>query len=136
MPLPTPTPAVSRDDAQLEASLGSVEAHLAALGQALKQQDAAATESAASALHQALARAVDGFRGAARRGHVSPALRRRLALTSGQVAAQREAVARASTALDRAIDVLLPDVAAARHASVYAAPGSAARLSSGGLAQA
>lgn len=125
-----------RDNAQLEASLGSVETHLAALGNALKQHDPAATESAASQLHRALALAVDSFRGAARRGDVPPALRRRLALTSGQVAAQREAVARASSALDRAIDVLLPDVAVARQSAVYGAPGGAQRLSSGGLAQA
>ena len=63
-------------------------------------------------------------------------LRRRLALTSGQVAAQREAVARASSALDRAIDVLLPDLASARQASVYGVPGTTTRLNSGGLAQA
>jgi len=35
-------------------------------------------------------------------------LRRRLASASGQVAAQRESLARATAALDRAIDVLLP----------------------------
>lgn len=136
MPSPIHSTPASRDDAQLEASLGSVEAHLAALGTALKQQDPVATESAASHLHQSLALAVDVFRGAARRGVVSPALRRRLALTSGQVAAQREAVARASSALDRAIDVLLPDVGAARQAAVYGATGAAQRLGSGGLAQA
>ena len=37
-----------------------------------------------------------------------PALRHRLASASGQVAAQRESLARATAALDRAIDVLLP----------------------------
>ena len=36
------------------------------------------------------------------------ALRNRLASASGQVAAQRESLARATAALDRAIDVLLP----------------------------
>ena len=41
-----------------------------------------------------------------------PALRRRLASASGQVAAQRESLARATAALDRAIDVLLPREAA------------------------
>jgi hypothetical protein len=39
---------------------------------------------------------------------VPPALRNRLANTSGQVAAQRESLARATAALDRAIDVLIP----------------------------
>lgn len=36
------------------------------------------------------------------------ALRSRLVSASGQVAAQRESLARATAALDRAIDVLLP----------------------------
>ena len=35
-------------------------------------------------------------------------LRQRLALAGGQVAAQREALARATASLDRAIDVLIP----------------------------
>ena len=37
-----------------------------------------------------------------------PALRDRLATASGQVVAQRESLARATAALDRALDVLLP----------------------------
>ena len=41
-------------------------------------------------------------------GPVPSALRTRLATASGQVAAQRESLARATAALDRAIDVLLP----------------------------
>ena len=57
-------------------------------------------------------------------------LRRRLARTSSQVAAQRDAVARASQALDRALDVLIPS---AEPVAVY---GGATRRSSGGLAQA
>jgi hypothetical protein len=39
---------------------------------------------------------------------VPPALRERLAQASGQVVAQRESLARATAALDRALDVLLP----------------------------
>jgi len=75
--------------------------------------------------------AVDSFRGAARRGDVPPALRRRLALTSGQVAAQREAVARASSALDRAIDVLMPGDKTPV-GRVYTASGLTTPLRSGG----
>jgi len=123
-----------RDTAALEDILGAVELHLAALGNALKGQDAAAAEDAAAQLHRALAKAIDRFGHAARSGGLPPALRRRLALTSGQVAAQRDAVARASTALDRAIDVLLPGSAAE---AGYGAQGHSARGSnSSGLAQA
>ena len=43
----------------------------------------------------------------------------RLAVAGGQVAAQREALARATAALDRAIDVLLPGLGG----SVYAQNG-------------
>ncbi len=136
MPKPPVDPTVQHDADQLEASLGHVEAHLGALGEALKQQDAAATEAAASNLHRALGTAMDCFARAARRGAVPPALRRRLAVTGGQVAAQREAVARATSALDRAIDILIPDMAAARQVSMYSAQGLSLRASSGGLAQA
>jgi hypothetical protein len=60
-----------------------------------------------------------------------------LARTSGQVAAQRDAVTRASTALDRAIDVLMPASAATAQGSVYGATGLSGRGSrGGGLAQA
>jgi len=117
--------------AHLEATVAEVEQHLATLGSALKLQDAGAAEQAAAELHQALSRAVDRFNQAARTpAGVPPTLRRRLARTSSQVAAQRDAVARASQALDRALDVLIPG---AEPVAVY---GGATRRSSGGLAQA
>ncbi|MEK8047705.1 hypothetical protein [Ideonella margarita] len=132
----SPEQAAVRETAELETCLGQVELHLAALGTALKQQDPAATEQAASDLHRALAAAVDRFSSAARHGGVPPTLRRRLAMTGGQVAAQREAVARATTALDRAIDVLLPDAQAGRP-GLYGAQGQAYRPpSQGGVLQA
>ncbi|MFD2450674.1 hypothetical protein [Ideonella paludis] len=59
-----------------------------------------------------------------------------MAVTGGQVAAQREAVARATSALDRAIDILIPDMAAARQGPMYSAQGLSMRANSGGLAQA
>jgi hypothetical protein len=49
-------------------------------------------------------------------------LRRRLALASAQVASQRDALARATAALDRAIDVLMPGHGAA----LYSASGTQA----------
>lgn len=95
-------------DPSLEDTLSAVEARLAALGEALRARDASAIDNHASELHRALARAIDHFSHAARSGPVPPTLRRRLASASGQVAAQRESLARATAALDRAIEVLMP----------------------------
>jgi hypothetical protein len=100
--------AEARTPPALEAPLADVEARLAALGQALQAQDAGGVETEAAALHAALAAAVEHFARAARSGGVPPSMRQRLALAGGRVAAQREALARATAALDRAIDVLLP----------------------------
>lgn len=93
---------------QLESCLGAVEAHLTALGSALRARDAAGIEMHAAELHGALANAIRQFADAARSGPLPPALRSRLAQASGEVAAQRESLARATAALDRAIDALLP----------------------------
>ena len=95
-------------DPALEDTLSAVESRLAALGEALRARDSAAIDSHATELHRALARAVDHFTHAARKGDVPQPLRRRLARASGQVAAQRESLARATAALDRAIEVLMP----------------------------
>ncbi|MEO6363808.1 MAG: hypothetical protein ABIO71_11305 [Caldimonas sp.] len=107
--LAVPAPAVAPAAAnQLEDRLADVESGLAALGNALRARDAAGIERHAGELHRALASAIVHFSDAARSGRVPPALRSRLATASGQVAAQRESLARATAALDRAIDVLLP----------------------------
>jgi hypothetical protein len=114
----------------LEAPVRAVEDRLTALGLALHRQDAQAVEREASALHTALATALQHFREAARHGAVPAPLRQRLVLASGQVAAQREALARATAALDRAMDVLLPE--AAGRLPLYAADGLAGRHAGGG----
>ncbi len=123
-----------RRAAELETPLAAVEGRLAALGAALYRHDAPAIEAEASELHRALAAAVDHFARAARNGGVPPPLRQRLALASGQVAAQREALARATAALDRAIDVLLPAPpgAALLKGNVYGAAGNAERAGHSG----
>ena len=100
--------------------LTAVELRLAALGNALRSRDAAGIDLHASELHKALASAVNHFSDAARNGPVSPALRDRLVQAGGQVAAQRESLARATAALDRAMDVLLPREGAALY-SIYGA---------------
>ena len=81
-------------------------------------------------MHKALAAAIQDFRRAAMAGGVPPQLRQRLVSASGQVAAQREALARATASLDRAIDVLLPDTGTP---TVYEADGGTARLVHGSL---
>ena len=119
---PAETRALERA-ADLEPPLNAVETRLAALGSALFRNDVQAIDSEAAELHRALAAAIQHFARAAREGGVPPALRHRLALAGGQVAAQREALARATAALDRAIDVLLPG----HGGGVYVASGAADR---------
>jgi hypothetical protein len=114
--------------AVLEDTLSAVETRLADLSEALRTRDLGGIDRHAAELHMALATAVDTFCIALRSGPVSPALRRRLVAASGQVAAQRESLARATSALDRAIDVLMPREASA----VYAASGDAKRNRIGG----
>ena len=126
MPSPfTAPPLASR--AELEATLEAVEAQLNGLGAALLARDAAAIDAHAAELPRALSRAVAHFSAAAQHGPVPPALRQRLSRASRMVAAQRESFARATAALDRAIDVLLP-----REASVYNALGTTDRGLRGG----
>ncbi len=111
----------------LEAPVQRVEQHLASLHEALREGDPAAMETSAAELHRALSGAVEHFRAAARQGSVPSPLRQRLAHASAQVAAQRQALARATASLDRAIDVLLPS-----HAATYGATGHGARQSYSG----
>ena len=112
----------------LELTLAAVESTLGELGNALRLRDADGIDRHASELHRAMARAVDDFSQAARSGPVPSALRNRLARASGQVAAQRESLARATAALDRAIDVLMPR----DQGSLYTANGGAERSGYGG----
>jgi hypothetical protein len=92
----------------LEASISQVEQHLEGLGQAMRAHNAEGVELEALALQRALAAAVQRLNHARRTGEVPPGLRQRLALATGQMASQRESLARATAALDRAIDVLMP----------------------------
>lgn len=118
---------------ELEATLAAVETQLTSLGDSLRANDMAAVDHHASELHRALARAVDHFTHAARSGPVPSPLRQRLMRASGLVASQRESLARATAALDRAIDVLMPR---ASPPSVYSAGGGTERGPRGGSIQA
>jgi len=116
----------------LEATLSGVEVHLAKLGTALCERDLGAIGHHGQGLQAALALAVDRFHLAAKQGSVPENLRRRLAQASALVAAQREALARATAALDRAIDVLMPRPGG----TSYGRDGAAERARSGGVIQA
>lgn len=130
-PLPASEPA-SDQGAELESALSAVEQGLAHLHDALRERDAHAVDLCAAELHRALAHAVHRFAHAAKTGGVPPHLRNRLAAASGHVAAQRESLARATAALDRAIDVLMPRDTG----GVYSSQGGADRGSAGGAVQA
>jgi exonuclease VII large subunit len=107
--------------AQLESLVVRVEQRLGALSDSLRERDVQAIEQQAQELHRALAQAVESFMHAARNGGVPEAMRLRLAHASAQLARQREALSRATAALDRAIDVLMPGAAPAGR--VYTASG-------------
>jgi hypothetical protein len=115
----------------LESAVSRVEIGLTSLGDALRERDAPAVESRANELHRALAAAVQHFMHAARHGGVPEPMRRRLARVSAQVASQRDALARATAALDRAIDVLLPENTPPAGTALYGARGLADGLRGG-----
>jgi len=129
--LPTPTTALPADSAAdpLETVVAAVEGRLAALARALREHDSRGVDTAAGELQRALAAALDAFNAAGRRGPVPPALRQRLVRASGAVASQRETLARATAALDRAIDILLP-----RETAGYTAEGMTANSTRSGSA--
>jgi uncharacterized phage protein gp47/JayE len=103
-----PAVAAGQPPADLEGLVERLETSLSDLGQSLRLRDPEAIEAHAQNLHQALERALQGFQRAARLGGLPPALRHRLMRASGQVAAQRESMVRATVALDRAMDALMP----------------------------
>jgi ribosomal protein S7 len=121
-PSPRSTGGVGAGD--LERAVTAVEQALAVMQEALQGNDATRVEAACDNLRQTLSCSVTVFREAARHQAVPAPMKRRLAGASARIAAQREALARATTALDRAIDVLLPQDQAG-----YAASGRAAHRS-------
>ena len=113
----------------LDDAIGQIEAHVAALGAALRDRDSHALEAATQTLQRALAASIQRFAAAARSaGGVPLPLRRRIAVINGQVGAQREQLARASAALERALAVL---AAGAAPAATYGQGGQADRAASG-----
>jgi hypothetical protein len=119
-PLPAPSAGVAVSSNELEGVLQRVEQQLDDLQAALGARDMRCIELHATELQRTLALAVERFVQAARQGGSPLPLRRRLALAGAQVAAQRDALARATAALDRAIEALMPSAGSA----VYSATGA------------
>jgi len=115
----------SRDVSDLEASLSSVELAIATLGQALCRADITAIEAASTALHDAMRAAMAQFAAVARNGSMPAALRTRFAVANGQIAAQREALIRASSLVEQNLEILIPRPPA--QTSVYSATGAGGR---------
>ena len=110
---------------ELEVSLAAVELAIATLGQTLTLQDVAAIEAASTTLHDAMRAAMTQFAQVARRGTMPMALRARFALANGQIAAQREALIRASSMVEQNLEILIPRPMA--ETSVYSASGASQR---------
>ena len=120
-----PAQASPSDASPLEASLTAVELAIATLGQCLAQPDIAAIEAASTALHEAMRAAMNQFAQVARRGSMPVALRTRFALANGQISAQREALFRATSAIEQNLEILIPRPMA--EISVYSAAGASQR---------
>lgn len=110
---------------ELEVSLAAVELAIATLGQTLTRQDIAAVEAASTTLHDAMRAAMTQFAQVARRGTMPIALRTRFAMANGQIAAQREALIRASSMVEQNLEILIPRPPA--ETSVYSASGASQR---------
>ena len=110
---------------ELEVSLAAVELAIATLGHTLTQQDIAAIEAASATLHDAMRAAMTQFAQVARRGTMPMALRTRFALANGQIAAQREALFRATSLVEQNLEILIPRPMA--ETSVYSASGATQR---------
>ncbi len=117
--------ALPPDTSQLEVSLAAVELAIATLGHTLTQQDIAAVEAASTTLHDAMRAAMTQFAQVARRGTMPVALRTRLAMANGRIAAQREALIRATSLIEQNLEILIPRPMA--ETSVYSASGASQR---------
>ncbi len=110
-------------------ALSAVEAALAKLGSALREQDLVAMNEQCDGLQRELARLAAPLTHALREGD-GLALRARLAHLGAQAGAQRQAVARIQAAQQRALEILLP---APPPEQLYSSAGGAAALPRRGL---
>ena len=117
----TTSNAKTGDTSALEVSLSAVEQAIAVLGHTLTLRDIAAVEAASTSLHDAMRAAMTQFAQVARSGKMPAALRTRFALANGQIAAQREALIRATSLVEQNLEILIPRPVA--ETSVYSASG-------------
>ena len=117
--------ALSPEVSALETSLATVELAIATLGQTLATRDIVAVETASTALHDAMRAAMNQFAQVARGGRMPAELRTRFALANAQIGAQREALIRASAAVEQNLEILIPRPMA--ETSVYSASGAGQR---------
>ena len=120
-----PAPALPPEVSTLETSLAAVELAIATLGQTLASRDIAAVETASTALHEAMRAAMSQFAQVARGGRMPAELRTRFALANATIAAQREALIRASALVEQNLEILIPRPMA--ETSVYSASGASQR---------
>jgi hypothetical protein len=113
------------DTSELEVSLSAVEQAIATLGHTLAHPDVAAIEAASTALHDAMRSAMGQFAQVAKRGTMPMSLRTRFAIANGQIAAQREALFRATSMVEQNLEILIPRPMA--ETSVYSASGASQR---------
>ena len=118
--------------ADIDAALRRLEQHLDDLQASLSTRDLPGIEQHAGALQRALSLVAAPLTRAARQGQAPLALQRRLGVASVRVAAQRDALARATAALERAVHVLMP----AADSALYSASGAAQHLRSAASLQA
>jgi hypothetical protein len=121
----TTSNAKTGDTSALEASLSAVEQAIAVLGHTLTLRDIAAVEAASTSLHDTMRAAMTQFAQLARGGRMPAALRTRFALANGQIAAQREALIRATSLVEQNLEILIPRPMAEK--SVYSASGTSQR---------
>jgi hypothetical protein len=114
--------------APLAAALAAIDVQLAALTSGLQARDAQAVEASARLLASAVEASAPVLRGA---GPLPAVTNERLAHAMGRVAAQREALTRATAAVQRALVVLCP---AQAPAPTYTASGYAQRPPGSGSA--
>jgi hypothetical protein len=111
----------------LDEAIAQIEAHVAALGAALRERDAGALEAATQTLQRTLAASMRRLDSAARAaGGLPLPMQRRVALLNGQIAAHREQLARAGASLERGLALLAP-----RDGATYAAQGGIDPLARG-----
>jgi hypothetical protein len=118
----------------IEGALAGIEAGLASLHQAVLTGETDGIDGEAAALQRALADWSSMMRNAHAGGGLAPGTRHTLAAASARLTARREALARASAATDRAMNILMADTPESR--DVYSAQGMVSPRSSGGFAQA